>query len=238
MLSCAQTQNVIDGKKRIILNPTPELRSGLDTVTFAEGDIWGIDILVASNEDGKVRSPGILPPLKLTLSIGQGPRVPHDNLPARDRRYLSTEAQGLTRDVFGCPKEGGTLPVHNSSSREREACTNGCTRSCSARTAATVRCRVSESQHFMAATIDIPCVSYTPENSVVAAFHFTLALLPGGPSLISAPPVWYKAEKLKTEKELEDEELKGLIGKKLRDSKKKKNKKAGEDGAEEKAEAE
>lgn len=54
MLSCAQSQNVIDGKKRIILNPTPELKSGFETVTFAEGDIWGIDILVASTEDGKV----------------------------------------------------------------------------------------------------------------------------------------------------------------------------------------
>lgn len=55
MLSCAQSQNVIDGKKRIILNPSPELKSGFDTVTFAEGDVWGIDILVASTEDGKVR---------------------------------------------------------------------------------------------------------------------------------------------------------------------------------------
>lgn len=80
---------------------------------------------------------------------------------------------------------------------------------------------------------------FTPEKSVVAGFHFTIAILPGGPSLITAPPVWYKAEKLKTEKELEDEELKALLTKKLRDPKKKKKKAAGEEegAAEEKEEA-
>lgn len=43
--------------------------------------------------------------------------------------------------------------------------------------------------------------------------------------------MWYKPEKVKTEKELEDEELKGLIGKKLREPKKKKKKAAGGDEA-------
>jgi hypothetical protein len=57
----------------------------------------------------------------------------------------------------------------------------------------------------------------------VAAFHFTIALLPGGPSLISAPPVWYKPEKVKTDKELEDAELKELVSRKLREKKGKKN---------------
>lgn len=28
----------------------------LETVTFAEGDVWGIDILISSGEDGKVRA--------------------------------------------------------------------------------------------------------------------------------------------------------------------------------------
>ena len=49
---------------------------------------------------------------------------------------------------------------------------------------------------------------YTSENTYVAAFHFTIALLSGGPALITHPPVWYKPELVKTEKELEDEELK------------------------------
>ena len=55
MLSCEQSQNIIDGKKRIILNPSEEQKKGFETVTFAENDVWGIDILISSGEDGKVR---------------------------------------------------------------------------------------------------------------------------------------------------------------------------------------
>jgi hypothetical protein len=54
----------------------------------------------------------------------------------------------------------------------------------------------------------------------VAAFHFTIALLAGGPSLITHPPVWYKPEKVKTDKDVEDEELKELLTRPLRESKK------------------
>lgn len=54
MLSCQQSKNVIDGKKRIILNPSESQKSGFETATFAEGEIWGIDIVVSSGEDGKV----------------------------------------------------------------------------------------------------------------------------------------------------------------------------------------
>ena len=55
MLSCQQTQNVIDGKKRIILNPGEGQKKDFETVTFAEGEVYGIDILISSGEDGKVR---------------------------------------------------------------------------------------------------------------------------------------------------------------------------------------
>ena len=54
MLSCQQTQNVIDGKKRIILNPSEGQKRDFEAATFAEGEVYGIDILVASSEDGKV----------------------------------------------------------------------------------------------------------------------------------------------------------------------------------------
>lgn len=54
MLSCQQTQNVIDGKKRIILNPTEAQKRDTETITFAEDEVYGIDILVSSGEDGKV----------------------------------------------------------------------------------------------------------------------------------------------------------------------------------------
>ncbi|KAG8685444.1 Curved DNA-binding protein (42 kDa protein) [Ceratobasidium sp. 394] len=203
MLSCAQTQNVIDGKKRIILNPTPELRSGLETATFAEGDVWGIDILVASNEDGKAKA------MESRTSIYQR---------ATDVTYqLKLKA---SRETFSdIQKKAGPFPFTiRALENEKRA-----------------RMGVQEAvQHGLLRPYD---VVYTPENTYVGAFHFTIALLPGGPSLISAPPVWYKAEKLKTEKELEDEELKGLIGKKLRETKKKKKKAAGgENDTEEKAE--
>jgi hypothetical protein len=55
MLSCQQTQNVIDGKKRIILNPSDGQKRDFETITFAEGEVYGVDILVSSGEDGKVR---------------------------------------------------------------------------------------------------------------------------------------------------------------------------------------
>jgi hypothetical protein len=56
MLSCQQTQNVIDGKKCIILNPAEGQKKDFETATFAEGEVYGIDILVSSGEDGKVKS--------------------------------------------------------------------------------------------------------------------------------------------------------------------------------------
>ena len=56
MLSCQQTQNVIDGKKRIILNPSEQQRRDFETVTFAENEVYGVDILISSGEDGKVSS--------------------------------------------------------------------------------------------------------------------------------------------------------------------------------------
>lgn len=65
-------------------------------------------------------------------------------------------------------------------------------------------------------------ISYTPANTFVAAFHFTVALPPAGPLLITHPPTWYKPELVKTEKELEDEELKNLLAKPVRENKKKK----------------
>lgn len=84
----------------------------------------------------------------------------------------------------------------------------------------------------MVIVLIVDSARYTPANTFVAGFHFTIALLPGGPSLITHPPVWYRSELVKTEKELEDEELKSLIAKNLRENKKKakKAKKAEEAG--------
>lgn len=54
MLSCNHEQNVSDGKKRILLNPTPELKRDHATETFEEGEVYGVDILVVTGSDGKV----------------------------------------------------------------------------------------------------------------------------------------------------------------------------------------
>ena len=54
MLSCQQNQNVIDGKKRIILNPSEQQRRDFEMVTFADNEVYGVDIVVTSGEDGKV----------------------------------------------------------------------------------------------------------------------------------------------------------------------------------------
>jgi hypothetical protein len=51
--------------------------------------------------------------------------------------------------------------------------------------------------------------------------------------LLTHPPVWYRPEVVKTEKELEDESLKELLTKKLRETKKQKKKSAAGEGEEE-----
>lgn len=54
MLSCQQAQNIIDGKKRIILNPNEQQKKEFEAASFAENEVWGMDILVSTGEDGKV----------------------------------------------------------------------------------------------------------------------------------------------------------------------------------------
>ena len=81
-------------------------------------------------------------------------------------------------------------------------------------------------------TISFSKNSYTHSNTFVAAFHFTIALLPAGPALITHPPVWYKPELVKSDKELQDEELKELLTKKLREDKKKAKKAAKKENGE------
>jgi hypothetical protein len=56
MLSCQYSQNVIDGKKSIILNPGEQQRRDVASALFAENEIYGMDILVVSAPDGKVRN--------------------------------------------------------------------------------------------------------------------------------------------------------------------------------------
>ncbi|KAL2315223.1 Curved DNA-binding protein [Schizosaccharomyces pombe] len=55
MLSHQQEREVIDGKKQIILNPSDSQRSEMDTFTFEEGEVYGVDILVSTSPSGKVK---------------------------------------------------------------------------------------------------------------------------------------------------------------------------------------
>lgn len=43
-----------DGKKRVLLNPSPELRRDHETAIFEEGEVYGVDVLVVTGTNGKV----------------------------------------------------------------------------------------------------------------------------------------------------------------------------------------
>lgn len=55
MLSHNQTRNVLYGPKEIILNPSKENKSQVSTVKFEENEVYGLDILVSTSADGKVK---------------------------------------------------------------------------------------------------------------------------------------------------------------------------------------
>ncbi|KAG6856886.1 hypothetical protein H0H87_012466 [Tephrocybe sp. NHM501043] len=192
MLSCQQTQNVIDGKKRIILNPSEGQKRNFESATFAEGEVYGID---ARLEDTRT-------------SIYQRDSTITYQLKMKNSRAVFSEVQ----------KKAGAFPFNVRSLEDEKRSRMGLQEAV---------------QHNLVKPYE---VVYTPAGTFVAGFHFTIALLPGGPSLITHPPVWYKPELIKTEKELEDEELKATLARNLRESKKSKKKKAKADGEEAKEE--
>ncbi|KAI0331872.1 proliferation-associated protein 1 [Cubamyces sp. BRFM 1775] len=202
MLSCQQSQNVIDGKKRIILNPSEAQKREFETVTFAENEVWGIDILISSGEDGKARLE------ESRTTIYQKESTVTYQLKMKTSRAVFSEVQ----------KKAGAFPFNIRSLEDEKR----------------ARLGLQEAvQHNLVKPYE---VIFTPAGTYVAAFHFTIALLPGGPAMITSPPVWYKPELVKSEKQLEDAELKELLTKPLRESKKAK-KAAKAEGGEAKAEA-
>ncbi|KAJ7650177.1 proliferation-associated protein 1 [Roridomyces roridus] len=205
MLSCQQTQNVIDGKKRIILNPSEAQKRDFEVATFVEGEVYGMDILVSSGDDGKARIEDT------RTSIFQRDSAVSYQLKMKNSRAVFSEVQ----------KKAAAFPFNIRTLEDEK------------------RSRMGLQEAVQHGLVKPYEVIYTPSNTFVAAFHFTIALLPGGPSLITQPPIWYKPELVKTDKELEDEELKALLAQSLRESKKSKKKKAkaaGEAEAEDKEE--
>jgi curved DNA binding protein len=194
MLSCQQEQNVIDGKKRIVLNPSEAQKREFDTVTFAEGEVWGVDILVTSGEDGKARLE------ESRTTIYQKDSTVTYQLKMKTSRFVFSEVQ----------KKAGAFPFNIRVLEDEKK----------------ARLGLQEAvQHGLVKPYE---VIYTPPGTFVAGFHFTIALLPAGPLLLTHPPLWYKPELFKTENELEDEELKELLTKPLREKKVKKKKAAAE----------
>ncbi|KAG6862487.1 hypothetical protein C0995_000033 [Termitomyces sp. Mi166 len=196
MLSCNQTQNVIDGKKRIILNPSEAQKRDFDTVTFAEGEVYGMDVLVSSGEDGKARLE------ESRTTIYQRDSTVTYQLKMKNSRAVFSEVQ----------KKAGAFPFNIRSLEDEK------------------RARMGLQEAVQHSLVKPYEVVFTPSNTFVAGFHFTIALLPAGPTLITHPPIWYKPELVKTEKELEDENLKSILARNLRESKKNKKKKAKAEG--------
>ncbi|OAX42485.1 proliferation-associated protein 1 [Rhizopogon vinicolor AM-OR11-026] len=190
MLSCQQTQNVIDGKKRIILNPNETQKRDTETIVFAEDEVYGIDILISSGEDGKARIEDS------RTTIYQKDSTVTYQLKMKNSRAVFSEVQ----------KKAGAFPFNVRALEDEK------------------RARLGLQEAVQHGLIKPYEIVYTPANTFVAAFHFTIALLPAGPLMLTHPPVWYKPELVKSDKELEDEELKGLLSKSLRESKKNKKK--------------
>jgi hypothetical protein len=117
MLSCQQTQNVIDGKKRVILNPSEVQKRDFDAATFAENEVYGIDILISSGEDGKVGSqseadsPIFIGPLRALLVSRGG--VPYNDLSEGFNGHISTQNENFSSRVFRGAKESRHFPLQH-----------------------------------------------------------------------------------------------------------------------------
>lgn len=128
MLSCQHERNVTDGKKRILLNPTPELKREHDSCSFEEGEVYGVDILIVTGTDGKVRE---LWEWKLNCTlVGQARSFPNVDLQAFFRYQLSVEDEDVPSGVFRDTEESRGVSFHSTGSSRREKGTNGCTRGC------------------------------------------------------------------------------------------------------------
>lgn len=55
MLSHNQERNVLYGPKEIIINPTKQNKSQMETFKFEENEVYGLDILISTSKDGKVK---------------------------------------------------------------------------------------------------------------------------------------------------------------------------------------
>lgn len=189
MLSCQMTQNVIDGKKRIILNPSPQQKSDLGNHTFEEGEVYGVDVLVSTNKANK--------PKESSYQTTVYKRTDHTYiLKLATARKVYSEIQ----------KKAGAFPFTLRTLEDEKR----------------ARLGVQESvQHSLLTPFD---VSVDKSDEIVSQFFFTIAITKNGPVKITHSPNWFNVNKVKSEKEA-DEETKQLLSKPLRPKKNnKKNK--------------
>lgn len=137
MLSCQQTQNVIDGKKRIILNPSEGQKRDFEAATFAEGEVYGIDVLISSGEDGKVcfflvSTEMLSTHVNFLPHLGTYGRIANHDLSARFRRDLPTQNEKLPCRLLGGTEESRCIPVQHPLVGRREAVAYGSPRGCPA----------------------------------------------------------------------------------------------------------
>jgi hypothetical protein len=180
-----------DGPKRIILNPSADTKHSENNPTFAQGEVYGVDVLIATSADGKARSE------EAKTTIFKKADITYQ-LKLKTSRTTFAEIQ----------KKAGAFPF-------TLRCLDDAKRA---------RMGVQEAvQHGLLRPYE---VVNTEKGSYVAQFFFTIALLPAGPLLLSPSPAWYAADKVKSAKSVQDEELKSLIAAKLRVDKKKAKKAA------------
>lgn len=140
MLSCQHEKNVTDGKKRIIMAPSPEQRREHETATFEEGEVYGVDVLVVTGSDGKVslEQRDHLRVLCLMTPLGQGRPEPNIHL-QKGRHQLPIEDEDIPSRLWRDQQEGRSLPIHPTSFGRREASEDGRRRGCRTRSIEAVR---------------------------------------------------------------------------------------------------
>ncbi|KAG8973358.1 Curved DNA-binding protein (42 kDa protein) [Tulasnella sp. 425] len=167
----------IDGKKRIILNPTPEQRSSHEKSSFAAGEVYGVDVLVTSNPDGKCKA------LETRTSVYQ--RVGGINYQLKLKASKSL--------IESVEAKAGYFPFN--------------LRTLDDLTKARVAIQEGE-RHGVFRPYE---VTQTPKDTFVAAYMFTVLVTEQGPALLTEPSGWYSEDKLKTEKQLADDDIKSLL---------------------------
>ncbi|KAG8954181.1 Curved DNA-binding protein (42 kDa protein) [Tulasnella sp. 424] len=170
-------KGAIDGKKRIILNPTPEQRSSHEKSSFAAGEVYGVDVLVTSNPDGKCKA------LETRTSVYQ--RVGGINYQLKLKASKSL--------IESVEAKAGYFPFN--------------LRTLDDLTKARVAIQEGE-RHGVFRPYE---VTQTPKDTFVAAYMFTVLVTEQGPALLTEPSGWYSEDKLKTEKQLADDDIKSLL---------------------------